>query len=100
MPDIVPSKNQVPIRLTDRQWAHIVAGHEELAGSRREVHRSVTEAELILEGREGELLAVKEQEPGRWLVVVYRELTNDGFIITAFLTSKENSLHRRRQLWP
>jgi hypothetical protein len=34
------------------------------------------------------------------LVVVYREHTTDGFIITAFMTSKTRSLAKRRQLWP
>ena len=34
------------------------------------------------------------------LVVVYRELENDGFIITAFLMSKIKALNRRTQLWP
>jgi len=48
----------------------------------------------------GELLATKEAELGKWLVVVYRELDRDGFVITAFLTRRIASLERRRQLWP
>ena len=48
----------------------------------------------------GELLAVREHEPGKWLVVVYRELNGDGFIITAFETSRIARLRRRRQIWP
>jgi hypothetical protein len=33
-------------------------------------------------------------------VAVYREQQHDGFIITAFLTRREASLKRRKQLWP
>lgn len=49
---------------------------------------------------DAELLAVREIEAGKYLVVVYRELNNDGFIITAFVTRRAKSLHRRKQLWP
>jgi hypothetical protein len=31
---------------------------------------------------------------------VYRELQEDGFIVTAFLTRRIRSLDRRGQLWP
>ncbi len=51
-------------------------------------------------GTEGELLAVRELEPGKHMVVVYRELENDGFIITAFVTRRVRSLAKRTQLWP
>src|SRR5262249_40992134 len=54
----------------------------------------------FLPGIGGELLAVREIEPGKYLVVVYRESQQDGFIITAFLTRKGQALRRRQQLWP
>jgi hypothetical protein len=38
-----------------------------------------------LAGNEGEQMAVKKISPGVNLVVVYRELEDDGFIITAFI---------------
>ncbi|MGQ4649238.1 hypothetical protein [Lyngbya aestuarii] len=43
---------------------------------------------------------MRELKPGRWLVVVYREENDDGFVITAFPTRRINSLNRRQQLWP
>ena len=96
----VLSKNEVPIRLTDERWTHIVEEHCELAGMRLEVLEAVANPSIILAGGAGELLAVQENLTGRHLVVVYREHKNDGFIITAFITSKTKSLKRRNQLWP
>jgi hypothetical protein len=52
-----------------------------------------------LKARAGNLLAIREIESGLFLVVVYRELDNDGFIITAFLTTRIRSLERRKQIW-
>ncbi len=100
MADVVVSKHGVPIRLTDERWSHIVEEHCELAGLRLEVLETVAYPARILEGGEGERLAVREIEPGKALVVVYRELQGDGFVITAFLTRRVQSLERRNQLWP
>lgn len=100
MISIVSSKKGIPIRLTDERWAHIIEEHSELAGMRPEVVEMVAQPERIPAGGAGELLAVREQEPGKFLVVVYRELDTDGFIITAFLTRRAYFLNRRKQLWP
>lgn len=96
----VTSKNNKAIRLTDERWVHITEEHAELAGMRQEVLEAVAEPGRILQGGEGELLAVREREVGKFLVVVYRELETDGFIITAFVTRRTASLNRRTQLWP
>ena len=96
----VLSKNSVPVRLTDERWTHIVEEHCELAGMRLEVLETVSFPSRILEGGAGELLAVREVSQGRNLVVVYREFEDDGFIITAFITSKTKSLDRRNRIWP
>jgi len=98
--EIVLSKNNIPIRLTDERWTHIVEEHCELAGLRMEVLDTVANPSRILEGGTGELLAVQEIHANKHLVVIYREIENDGFIITAFITSKTKSLDRRNQLWP
>ena len=94
------SKNNIPISLTDERWAHIVEEHCELAGMRLEIMETVSCPLRILAGGVGELLAVREVSPGKSLVVVYREFEDDGFIITAFITSKTKSLNRRDQKWP
>lgn len=100
MPDTVASKNGKPIRLTDERWAHIAEEHNELAGWRYSVLETIAEPTRVLAGNAGELLAIREIETGKWLVVVYREEETDGFIITAFLTRRIRSLDKRRQLWP
>ncbi len=82
----VLSRNGVPIRLTDERWAHIAEEHCELADMRLEVLDAVSEPERVLAGGAGELLAVRGVEPGKFLVAVYRELGDNGFVITAFLT--------------
>jgi len=94
------SKNGLKIRLTDERWLHIAEEHAELFEAREQVLTTISEPQRILAGNAGELLASREVEPGKWMVVVYRELEQDGFIITAFLTRRIRSLDKRKQLWP
>lgn len=100
MIDRIVSKGGIGIRLTDERWTHITEEHCELAGLRSEVVETVSHPDRILLGGDGELIAVREVDIGKHLVVVYREQTNDGFIITAFLTRRIRYLEKRRQLWP
>ena len=94
------SKSGVPIRLPEERWAHIVEEHGELAGLRDAVLETIADPARIYQGGAGELLAVREFEVGKWLVVVYREIDDDGFVITAFLTRRNAALERRTRLWP
>ena len=96
----VLSKSNIYIRLTDERWAHITEEHCELAGQRVEVLGGLEDPDRILAGNEGEQMALKEISAGVNMVVVYRELEDDGFIITAFITSKDKWLNRREQIWP
>jgi len=99
--DIVKSKNDVSIRLPEDRWFHITEEHSEMAGYYFEVLEAVEQPEVIYEGKADERLAVKEVEKDKFIVVVYREVSNeDGFIITAFLTRRKRQLERRRKLWP
>jgi hypothetical protein len=59
------SKNGTPIRLTDERWAHITEEHCELAGLRLEVMETVANPARIVAGKGGELLAVREIDPGQ-----------------------------------
>jgi len=100
MDTVVLSVNNVFIRLADERWVHITEEHCELAGLRLGVLETIGHPARILAGGAGEVLAVKEISLGKHLVVVYRKILKDGFIITAFLTSKTQALLRRKQLWP
>ena len=70
MVETATSKNGVPIRLTAERWSHVTEEHCELAGYRLEVLQCVTDPERVLAGGAGELLAVRQVESGKWLVVV------------------------------
>jgi len=99
--DVVKSKNDVSIRLPEERWFHITEEHSEMAGYYFEVLETVEQPEVIYEGKTGECLAVREVEKDKYIVVVYKEVTNeDGFIITTFLTKRKRQLESRQKLWP
>lgn len=95
------SRSGVPIRLTEERWQHIIEEHPEIDGLLDTVRTAITHSERILRGAAGELLAVRTIEPGKAIVVVYRETSpEDGFVITAFLTRRFRALDKRDQIWP
>jgi hypothetical protein len=56
--------------------------------------------DVVYEGDGGELLAVSIRSAQRYLVVVYREVSpSDGFVITAFFTTRIGKIERRRVVW-
>jgi len=89
----------IPIRLTDERWEHITEEHPEFLDKESEVLRTIEKPEKIYEGNNGELLAVRETEPKKFIVVVYKETPPEGYIITAFYTRRIRSLQRRKQIW-
>ncbi|WP_202320209.1 hypothetical protein [Archaeoglobus neptunius] len=92
------SKNGVLVRLTEERWYHIVENHDELAGLSDEVLLTVEDPDYIAKGWTDELLAVRKLNE-RYLVVVYKEIENDGFIITSFITKKVDKILRRGVVW-
>ena len=97
---LIPSKNGIPIRLTAERWAHIAEEHAELSGRRADLLQTLAEPQRILLGQRGELLALREWESRKWLVVVYREFSDDGSVITAFFTRRVRALEKRIRVWP
>ena len=98
--DKVSSVNGVQIRLTVERWKHIVESHNDLAGSYHDVLEAVAEPDCIYKGNFDELIAIREKLPGKFLAVLYREVSNsDGFIITAFFTRRINTFQRREITW-
>jgi hypothetical protein len=95
------------IRLTRKVWAEkICLEHPELAKHSEhvaEVKRTIEDPDYIVAGWKGEILALRwcETAPNRpkHLCVVYRELNDDGLVITAFFTSRLQSFLKRVILW-
>ena len=100
MSSSIESKMGITIRLTDERWSHIVEEHAEMTGLRNEILETIRNPERIFIGNESERLAVREQSSGKYLVAIYREDENDGFLITAFMTRRINTLERKQLLWP
>lgn len=94
----INSKTGIPIRLTDERWAHITDEHHELADLRTEVLETVFQPERLLRVAMGKYWRYFKLK--RFLAAIYREVVDDGFIITGFLTRGIRSLERRKQLWP
>jgi hypothetical protein len=89
----------VPIRVTDERWRHIVEHHDDLAGHYHDVLEAVVAPDAVYEGESGELLAVR-RHGDRYLVVPYREVSkDDGFVITAFFTTRIRQIERRPLAW-
>ena len=95
------SKNGVSIRLPEERWQHIITRHGGLDDKKEILLQTITNPDKIIEGNDQTLMAIRELEPGKVLVVVYKEISNtDGFIVTAFPTRRLNSLIKRVQIWP
>ncbi len=101
MSNITYSVNNVPIRLTDERWTHIVENHDDMAGYYYDVLETIANPDWIFQGNEDELWAVRRVTAKKAMLVIYKEIRqeNDGFIITAFFTTKINKLLKRGILW-
>ncbi len=99
---ICVSKNNFPIRLTYKQWAHIIDSHDYMAGNLDMVFESIENPDYVVHGWTNELIAIKHYDKTsiseKYIVVVYKE-GNEGFIITAFMTSKHDKILKRGILW-
>ena len=98
---IAISKNDIAIRLTKERWSHITTAHLEIEPQdSSEALQIVEDPDLIFKGDTDELLAVKKMSgKKKWFVVVYKETNKDGFILTAYVTTDERWLFKRKVLW-
>jgi len=88
---IVRSANAVPIRLTEERWAHIVSRHPEMKGQKEKLLETLADADIVLEGDFGALLAVKHYESTpvteKHMIAVYKEIDEaDGYVLTAYFS--------------
>lgn len=98
------SRNGVPIRLSAERWAHIVEAHDYMAGLHEWVLESIADPDAVAVGWEGALIATQHREDTplgeKDVVVVYREAEADeGFVITAFMTSRVDKVWKRGVIW-
>ena len=96
------SKNGVLIRLTDERWLHITTSHEEIGPkSVSNIMSVIKTPDAILKGDTNELLAVKKNaRKSVWIVVAYKEVSkNDGFVLTAYITTSSRWLFQREIIW-
>lgn len=100
--DIAISINNVPIRLTNERWLHISIGHPEIAGYYYEILETVENPQIIYEDSENGLIAVsfRYELINKFIVVIYKEVSSvDGFIITAYLSNKEQKFEKKKIVW-
>lgn len=83
--EVAYSVNGVAIRLTYERWYHIIENHDELASYFHEVLDTIEKPEFVVRGNKGCLKATRNMGKGKWLVVIYKEISkHDGFVITAY----------------
>jgi predicted RNA-binding Zn ribbon-like protein len=101
----VVSKGGVPLRITAERWAHIIENHDYMAGNLDRVIETLQDPDYIVRGSKGAKLALKHYTATviseKDLVAIYREVgAADGFLITAFMTSKGGThLRKGALLW-
>jgi hypothetical protein len=99
---IISSIGGVPIRLTAERFGHIAQRHPEMVDQQDRILETLALPDYVQEGDSGTLIAIKSypQTPlsQKFCAVVYRELNDvDGFIVTAYFTSRPATW--RRIVW-
>lgn len=86
------------IRLTAERWAHIVESHDYMAGNYDLLLETLVSPDQVIQSSEGEHYALREYSStilgAKTCVVIYRN-EDEGFVITALLTSKPQQFVKR-----
>jgi len=96
------------IRLTRKVWtAKLLISRPEFQQRSEyleELKAVIENPDYIVRGDKGELIALRwcalAPKRSKYLCVVYRELNGDGFLITAFFTSRLRRFLQREVIWP
>jgi Barnase-EndoU-ColicinE5/D-RelE like nuclease len=101
--EIAVSRNGRPIRISDERWTHVVEAHDYMAGNMELVIETIEDPDAVVVGSKRELIALRCYETTvlseKYVVAVYREFSDDGFLITAFMTSRPDTILRKGILW-
>lgn len=85
------SVNNIPIRLTEERWEHIVDNKPYMESYYENVLDAIESPDCVLRGYAGSFAALLNVGKNQYLHVVYKEVSkHDGFIITAFIARKYN----------
>ena len=95
---IAYSMNDIPIRLTDERWEHIVSNKPYMYAYEDALLKAIENPTVILRAYTGSFIAVKSLARNTYLHVVYKEIgQDDGFVITGYVSRKYN---RNQVIWP
>jgi hypothetical protein len=82
---------------------HVVEAHDYMAGNLDLVVETVEDPNYIVAGRKDEFIALRHYETTvlseKHVIAVYREFVDDGFPITAFMTSSPDKILRKGVVW-
>ncbi len=96
------SREGSTVRITSERWAHITESHDYMAGYLDHVIETIEYPDWLVKGWTDEIIALKlyPVSPVRekYLVVIYKDHP-DGFVITAFMTSKHETIVKRGIIW-
>lgn len=95
--ETVYSVNNVPIRLMEGRWEHIIDRRPYLSSYFDRILDAIEHPTYVLPGHNGALIAVTGLSRFNYLHVVYREVSlDDGFIVTAYVAQRVN---KKRAIW-
>jgi hypothetical protein len=73
------------------------------AGCVNLLFETISDPDFIIKGKKGELLAYrlynKTHISKKYVIVVYKEINDDGFVITTLMSSKEVKMDEVEILW-
>ena len=91
-----------PYGLTSERWQHITIGHPEIADYYYQILEAIEKPDTIYAGNNDANIAIEklQEEINKFVVVVYKEVSsNDGFVITAYLSNKKQEFQKKKVLW-
>ncbi len=77
-------------------------GHPEIADYYYEILETIETPEIIYEGNNDAKIAIKkfQEKNPIFVIVVYKETSaNDGFVITAYFSNKEQEFKKKKIVW-
>ena len=87
--EFVKSKNNIPFRITDERQKYVLENHDDLAGYIDEITDTLEFPDFIIKGNNNTKIVLRDIRFNKYPAVVYKKISqDDGFLITAYFTSK------------